>query len=460
MTYSRHRWRCSLSLFLLIYRVLSFQPQPLAFPANGRLSGRGRLSKAMVSLSLDPECLQATTELEFSDELWDSYVKAMTEVMQSKRVLKKDKVEDMEIVQNYLVSKRTLSDIPSPMDLDPEHVLNAMNEQSKIFQTHYNFTQQQYNYAMRSLVYFGDSCAKNQVGLPVVVSWHKMLEGGMVPRENSISTYMYILSLEDNSTACHDTVDELATFHDLVYAPSEKTVFLRMKNLIAKNDIMTAEKILSSLPDKGSGGEWKRLRTFLPMLEHYCGVGDVSSILRLFREMRQSPGVYLDADTYALIISSLARSRIFCPTAEAIEGHREAGFESSHGPALFDELCKEMGEDILELTELAAKEIAKGLVEGFGGSVESIQSMVDETIAPGLHIAKVVIDRVTGLCPASGAKLRLFRLDEEQRQHVHDTLLEMSRMSYKNFTTNRKTSSEEDQDYGFQQLSRFSEWLE
>jgi len=79
---------------------------------------------------------------------------------------------------------------------------------------------------------------------------------------------------------------------------------------------------------------------------------------------------------------------------------------------------------------------------------------------PGLHIGRVDIGLTTGLCPTSGAKLHLFRLDEEQRQHVHDTLLAMARSSYQEFTKNRQKSDEEDQDYGFRQLSRFSEWLE
>ena len=40
---------------------------------------------------------------------------------------------------------------------------------------------------------------------------------------------------------------------------------------------------------------------------------------------------------------------------------------------------------------------------------------------PGLHIGRVDIGLTAGLCPTSGAKLRLFRLDEEQRQHVQET---------------------------------------
>jgi len=36
----------------------------------------------------------------------------------------------------------------------------------------------------------------------------------------------------------------------------------------------------------------------------------------------------------------------------------------------------------------------------------------------------------------------------------------MARSSYQEFTKNRQKSDEEDQDYGFRQLSRFSEWLD
>jgi hypothetical protein len=243
-----------------------------------------------------------------------------------------------------------------------------------------------------------------------------------------------------------------------------------MKTMIAKNDIAGAEGILFSLPDKGEEGvgEWKRLRTFLPILEYYCSVGNGSSILRLLRDMRQSSGVYMDADTYAMIIGSLARFGWFSKNAAPIEGFEDAGFSSSHGPLLFDEIMGQMSDDILELTESSAKQMMFDLSTGFGGKLSDpgnnheIPNFTshEEPRSSGLHLGKVDIGVTTGVCPASGAKLRLFRLDEDQRQHVHNTLLEMARLSYQEFTRKRQRGDDEDQDYGFQQLAHFSQWLE
>ncbi len=419
-----------------------------------------------IPLSQDAECSQETTSLGFPDDVWDDYVSIMTEVMESTRVLKKDKHESIKVVQEYLICRKTISAVPSPMNYGRETFQAAMAQQVQTFQRHYNFSQAQYNFAMRSLVYFGDTCAKRKSGLPVIVSWHKLKEAGMIPRENSISTYMYILSNEDESYVGRDMLDEVATFHDLIYSPNEKTVFLRMKSMIAKDDVTGAEGILYSLPDKGEGTrDWKRLRTFLPILEYYCSVGNANSILRLLRDMRKSSGVYLDSDTYALIIGSLARFGRFCNNAEPIDGFHESGFSFSHGPPLFGEIATEMGQDILELPQSTAKRIMYDFIEGFTGTTDpglyhEIPHIDGHSGVARLHIGRVGIGLTTGLCPASGAKLRLFRLDEDQRQHVHDTLLEMARSSYQEFTKNRQKAEDEDQDYGFHQLTRFSEWLE
>lgn len=467
----RQSFQCSI-LLILASSVLAFQPL-LRFPGIYSSTSAGslilglRMTTPPLSSQINQECFQDTTLIDVPDDVWDSYERAMTEVMQSTRVMKKDKAASIRVVQDYLISRQSLPCVPSPMQLDQQGFQEAMSEQASNFQKHYNFTLAQYNFAMRSLVYFGDSCAKNELGLPVTISWHKLKEAGMIPREHSISTYMYILSTQEDLSLCRDILNEVAVFHDLVYAPNERTVFLRMKNMIANNDVVGAEGILFSLPDKGEGGEWKRLRTFLPVLEYYCAAGDASSILRIFRGMRNSPGVYLDADTYAMIIGSLARFGWFREDSSTVEGFDQCGFTSSHGAGLFDEIATEMASDILELTESASKQIMDAFLVGFTGKTDEEPTIGDSEIPrvsgtsdmDGLHIGRVHIDQATGLCPASGAKLRLFGLDEDQRQHVHDTLLEMARLSYQEFTKNRERGGEEDQDFGFQQLSRFSEWL-
>lgn len=216
--------------------------------------------------------------------------------------------------------------------------------------------------------------------------------------------------------------------------------------------------------DERDGAGWKKLRTFLPILEHYCTNGDACSILRIFREMRQSPGVYFDADSYALIIGSLAKFGRFCASAEAIDGAISAGFTATHGPLLFDELATEMAEDILELTEPAARIIFDSFSAGFSlddlvcdGELPTILS-TDESRDSPLTMGRVEIDGMTALCPVTGAKLRLIALDEDQRQHVHETLIKMAGIQFVEFTKNRKKPIEEN--LGIQELTRFSNWME
>lgn len=421
-------------------------------------------------LSQSSTSVQDVTSLDVPDEIWELYISTMAEVMESRRVMKQDSIESIQAVQAYLISKETLSNIPSLIGTNQREIQDVMADQAVRFRNHYNFTVEQYQFAYRSLVYFGDACAKRGLGPIVVVPWHKLKEAGMIPRENSISTYMYILSCTEDTSTYSEALDEVATFHDLLYSPNEKTVFLRMKSLIGKGNVEPAEKILYSLPDKSDGvGEWKRLRTFLPVLEHYCSIGDASSILRLLRDMRQSPGVIMDAEAYALIIGSLAKFGYFKTESYVADEFRKAGFDASHGPDLFDVIATMMGEDILELTETAARRIFKDFVEGFGisslcsvGPSEYIPSLSDDNAESScLKMGRVEIMHTTGLCPATGATLRLFRLGDEQRQHVHDQLLEMARLSYQEFTKNKaNTAEKENQDYGFAQLSKFSEWLE
>jgi hypothetical protein len=202
-------------------------------------------------------------------------------------------------------------------------------------------------------------------------------------------------------------------------------------------------------------------------MEHYCHVGDASSILRVFRGMRQSPGVYFDADSYALIVGSLAKAGSFrVDGTTMIEGAKEAGFSSTHGPELFDQIATEMAQDILELSEAAAKAIQAAFVEGFGASedpritIDEIPMVSKESVSSSVTVGRVEIDATTALCPASGAKLRLIALDEIQREHVHDTLLEMARLGYQEFTKKQKRKENEDENKGFAELQRFSEWLE
>jgi hypothetical protein len=204
-------------------------------------------------------------------------------------------------------------------------------------------------------------------------------------------------------------------------------------------------------------------------MEYYCSSGDASSILLLFRQMRNASGVYFDSAAYALILVALTRCGVFRRDAEPRDGVVEAGFSVSHGPQLFDEFAAEMAEDIMEITEASAQVIAESFAAVFLDSTKNskevyvIPTLDEASAADSVLVGRVTVNDTTAICPASRSKLRLFELNESQRKHVHDTLLEMANIQHREFlqkSTNEKLKIETDPDYAFKELAHFSEWLE
>ena len=56
----------------------------------------------------------------------------------------------------------------------------------------------QYDYICCCLSYIADICAKQQKSGPCIIAWYKLKQFGIIPRENCISTYMYVFSLINN----------------------------------------------------------------------------------------------------------------------------------------------------------------------------------------------------------------------------------------------------------------------
>lgn len=431
------------------------------------------------------------TSRPFDDEAWTSYTTAVEEMMMSTRVLRKDKMEDLAEARAALLSRNQFP-LNASSQLSVTTTRDDWRAQAKEYKKHYNLTTQQFNFVMRVLVYMGDYCARARISSPIQVAWEKLKESGMVPAENAFSTYMYILG---TNSACRDSLIEVAQMHDVFFSPNEKTITLRIKTLIAKNEIAQAEEILSSLKvgytrrdfvalsfshqgrgtliahtthlfslQSGNDGEFQKLRTFLPILDHYCSNGDCKSILRLFREMREAGRVHFDADTYTLILCTLAEEGCFSVNASPIEDAAKVGFNATSGPELFDQVVTELAQDLLELTEDSCRKLAASFSRGIcpedvvgDGEVPSLTNVTQPKSSP-LVLGRTKIDVETALCPATGAKLRLINLDEQQRQHVHDTLIEMAEMQFVEFTKGRSQNFTEN--LGLQELTKFSEWLE
>lgn len=447
------------------------------FRIHGRENGGlfvavGDDTTSAVSLRNDtsPLTQQADTTLPFDGVEWQEYEMMVRTVMDNRRIMKrKDKPEDVAAAMAYLLTNHSIVEPPNLASLSLETDARAcMLQQKQDFLLQANVTELQHEFAMRTLTYLGDYCAKNRKPTALLVAWHKLVEAGMVPRENCISTYMYVLSLLSDNT---NAVTQVATFHDLFYQPNEKTVTLRIKSMIGNNNAAGAEELLrTSVTD----GEWKKLRTYTPVLELYCNQGDMYSALRLYRQMQALSRVHFEPDTYALLIGALAEQGYFArDPKQSLSGIRQKlSFVHEGGPGLLDELATEMAADILELNNASARVLYNGFVKGFSLPVPVLEPngelVVNNTRAHDheLAVGRVSLNDQTAICPKTRAKLQLFQLDNEQRQSVHDTLLEMAGIQYEKFIQELEARFKQKMmqdgqgtDYAVQELMRFSDWL-
>ena len=460
---------------------------------------------ATSSSSVSPN--QATEGSPYNNpKLFQAYEQSMHEVLDSFKILKaKDSQEDLEAAKRFLFSSnRFISITPSPTN-EKEEFKEHVNLQREHFSEKTEFKKNQKELILRALTYIGDYCAKKGSSAPLHVAWDKMKEAGLIPRQNALGAYLYIMSsLPSILDSDSDTVEEfpsmdsynpsniageVAFYHDMLYKPTENTVTIRIKSLVEQGHATEAEKLLWNLESsasesaaKNDGGKKKkendngklRLRTCVPVLQLYCEEGDVSCGLKLYQKMREAPSVHFEPETYALMLSSLAKWGYFCSESEAIEGFEAFGYEAGKGASLFDAIVSEMADDVLEITSASAKEIRNALVAGFGTSKMSrnlyevpydcdLAAVNNEAADDELVANRVTIDSNSTICSRTKAELRLILLEENQKKHVHDTLLEMADTQFEAYETklqkkgNKPSTLEEN--YAGKHLQGFANWL-
>jgi hypothetical protein len=193
----------------------------------------------------------------FDKVAWQEYESAIREMVASKRVMGKTCFEDVApAVDGWLLSNAKVMDRMPRLGITNDGTANSqktfrfhMNEQKHLFLNCTSLTDAQYEFALRILTYMGDFCAKRKSSKPVLVAWYKLQEAGMVPRENCLSTYLYVLSsFDQDSTDASCAAEQVATFHDALFEPNEKTVTLRIRTMTANDDAAAAEALLESIP--------------------------------------------------------------------------------------------------------------------------------------------------------------------------------------------------------------------
>jgi len=184
--------------------------------------------------------------------------------------------------------------------------------------------------------------------------------------------------------------------------------------------------------------------------------------------MRSDSDLIIDAETYIQVIASVAENGYFCHESPPIDGIKEYGFRYSSGPKLLDELLTNLAEDVLEISSALAKRLHTAIQKGFhdkrGGenleeqhqlaplSEENEPAEADEIIA-----SRVIINKYTGVCRRSGARLRLIKLSELEGQELKSKLLALANKEQKSFLQNWKVKPKM---CASDMLESFSLWMD
>jgi hypothetical protein len=168
--------------------------------------------------------------------------------------------------------------------------------------------------------------------------------------------------------------------------------------------------------------------------------------------------------------SYLFLSTMTSNNAEPIEGTTELGYAAPCGPRLFDDLASQMAEDVLEITSASARRLYAAFENALRAQDGEREFVEMHPLAPlpiendpaacnDIVVSRVVVSDDSGICPRSGAKLRLIQLEPDERKQTRDSLLKLAESAYLEW--NEKWGRKvECNDSALVALSHFADWLE
>lgn len=120
---------------------------------------------------------------------------------------------------------------------------------------------------------------------------------------------------------------------------------------------------------------------------------------------------------------------------------KQLGYSVDCGPILFDLLASELAETAVEISSASAKRLYNAFRDGYQGQhtssnlkplhfLEPIKPCNDSSSCDELVISRVMLDEKNGLCPRTGAQLRLIDLDAEQKKQLQDGLVYLAGTAY------------------------------
>ena len=344
-----------------------------------------------------------------------------------------------------------------------------------------------YILAKKTLVLIGNHCAKNCKPLPLDIAWEKCKEAGIFLNESELNTYLFassqfaisskrrrrgslaansILSIldttseeESDSQVYCDVPEEIATFRDVLYEPTEQSLTVRVKCLVSKMQAKEAQALLDS-----SELTELRHRTYQPILKIFLDNNEMLDALLLFKRMQDTPTCKIEPETYVQVIASLAEHGHFQAEATAIEGIDIIGYSPCSGPMLLDQIVTAMSDDVLEITSASARRLYSAFetANRLGPPerrmpelhpLAPVQPCSDAASPDQVVASRVSINTSTGECPRTKATLRLITLDSTQRGQLQRGLFSISRQEFKSF--NKHSDGEK----AVFELEKFAYWL-
>lgn len=383
-------------------------------------------------------------------------------------------------------------------DKERKFAAEVFVQRNKFF-AHLGFTERQRKIASGGMFQVSNMCAKNGKGLPLTVIWEKVKESGMTDKlllHNlmyvsatfftgsvksrrkrrsryghlvGIASILDVLDLDadnqhiiDDDDDIVDLTDEIAIYHDLLYAPTEQSINIRVKLLVAQGLAKEAEQLL----DEHSNGEADlRLRSYTPVLLLYLELRDLGSALRLYKTMRSMVTVHLDVETYIHLIAGFAEQKQFCVDAKPMDVASELGYQHVSGPGLFNELVEELKSENFEISESSARRLFNALSIGFPDYAPSDESFYTPVVSNDpvdnkeLFVSRVCIDLSSGICPKSGIKLRLIQLKDEEKKKLINGIVSLAKTLQtrllEKYNNNQASGVAADQN-----LTDFYKWLD
>ena len=142
---------------------------------------------------------------------------------------------------------------------NPDLLEAFVSDETDEYEAKIMITKQFHAISIQLITFLLRHCAKRSRSDPMHVCWYKVKESGLKLPQDSISTFLYVVTNMGSSLGSmfmrsngekeeniYLVPEEVATYHDLLCKPTESSVSLRIKTLSGQGDTATAEELLDA----------------------------------------------------------------------------------------------------------------------------------------------------------------------------------------------------------------------